>query len=474
MPWPFRRTAKAPARKRPIVGRKYAAAQITRLTSDWVFSHLSANAEIKAGLKAIRDRSRELERNDDYARRYLSLVESNIVGKGGFSLRFDTDDADLAKQVRDGFAAWLNRADVSGVLDGVGIQRLLARTTARDGEAIARFLRGSQYPDGLGLQLLESDHLDHDFDDKARGWIMGVRVDDLGRPQEYRMFAQHPGDYYGAGGRVFDLPARDILHYFEPERAGQVRGVSWMTPCMVALNMLRGYQEAELVAARVSSCKMGFYKIPPGEDWTDDGKGAGEEALTDASPGVFERMPTGWEFQQFDPSHPTTQYGEFVKSILRDIASGLGVSYSALANDGSDANYSSMREMSIIDREGWMMRQRGFSRRVMARLLREWMTMAEIMGVIPADASQRLEGRDRWTGRTWPWVDPEKDINARKTQIGLALTSPQVLADEMGVDHSEMVKMVAAAEKERLAAGLPSLFASEKESAKPPIDTNPK
>jgi lambda family phage portal protein len=243
---------------------------------------------------------------------------------------------------------------------------------------------------------------------------------------------------------------------------------------MVALNMLRGYQEAELVAARVSSCKMGFYKIPPGEDWTDDGKGAGEEALTDASPGVFERMPTGWEFQQFDPSHPTTQYGEFVKSILRDIASGLGVSYSALANDGSDANYSSMREMSIIDREGWMMRQRGFSRRVMARLLREWMTMAEIMGVIPADASQRLEGRDRWTGRTWPWVDPEKDINARKTQIGLALTSPQVLADEMGVDHSEMVKMVAAAEKERLAAGLPSLFASEKESAKPPIDTNPK
>jgi hypothetical protein len=55
MAWPFRRTAKAPARKRPIVGRKYAAAQITRLTSDWVFSHLSANAEIKAGLKAIRD-----------------------------------------------------------------------------------------------------------------------------------------------------------------------------------------------------------------------------------------------------------------------------------------------------------------------------------------------------------------------------------------------------------------------------------
>jgi capsid protein len=74
-------------RTRPVNRRAYDAARVSRLTSDWIFSHQSADREVRAGLEKIRQRARDLERNSDYARRYLSLVESNIVGKAGFSLR---------------------------------------------------------------------------------------------------------------------------------------------------------------------------------------------------------------------------------------------------------------------------------------------------------------------------------------------------------------------------------------------------
>ena len=51
--------------KRPV--RTYQGALISRLTSDWMSSQSSADAEIKTSLRKLRDRSRELVRNNPYA-----------------------------------------------------------------------------------------------------------------------------------------------------------------------------------------------------------------------------------------------------------------------------------------------------------------------------------------------------------------------------------------------------------------------
>ena len=46
----------------------------------------SADEEIKTNLRLLRDRSRDLARNDSYVQRYLNLMQSNVVGNNGIRL----------------------------------------------------------------------------------------------------------------------------------------------------------------------------------------------------------------------------------------------------------------------------------------------------------------------------------------------------------------------------------------------------
>ncbi len=55
--------------------RSYGAARVGRMTNDWTTSVTSANKEIKGDLKTLRARARQLERDNDYIRRYLKALE---------------------------------------------------------------------------------------------------------------------------------------------------------------------------------------------------------------------------------------------------------------------------------------------------------------------------------------------------------------------------------------------------------------
>ena len=63
--------------------RAFAAAQLNRLTASWQATAQRIDDELRADLDALRSRSRDLENNNDYARRYLEMVETNVVGHTG-------------------------------------------------------------------------------------------------------------------------------------------------------------------------------------------------------------------------------------------------------------------------------------------------------------------------------------------------------------------------------------------------------
>jgi capsid protein len=61
----------------------YAGAQVGRLQGDWIASSgTSADAEIMTSLRALRNRARALERDNDYAKNAVRLVKNNVVGRG--------------------------------------------------------------------------------------------------------------------------------------------------------------------------------------------------------------------------------------------------------------------------------------------------------------------------------------------------------------------------------------------------------
>lgn len=67
----------------------------SRLTSSWLLSGLSADAEIRTQLFTLRNRCRDLERNNDYARGFGEDVEANVLGSEGVVLQMKiTEEAD--------------------------------------------------------------------------------------------------------------------------------------------------------------------------------------------------------------------------------------------------------------------------------------------------------------------------------------------------------------------------------------------
>ena len=62
--------------------RMYEGARVSRLTSDWVTGGTSADAEIKGSLQRLRNRSRQLVRDNDYARQAIRAVRNNVIGTG--------------------------------------------------------------------------------------------------------------------------------------------------------------------------------------------------------------------------------------------------------------------------------------------------------------------------------------------------------------------------------------------------------
>ena len=267
--------------------RAYQGARVNRLTSDWVTSGTSADSEIRSSFKALRNRARQLVRDNDYARQAVRAIQNNVIGQGvkfqpQVKLQRDlTLDETINQQIMLAWHQWSKkkRCDVSGLLGFHDMERLLVRSLAESGEVFVRMIRqpfgDSRVP--FALQVLEADYLiDDDVPQAMEGNTvrLGIEVDGYLRPQAYHFYANHPGDTYAGNprtnGRKIRVPADEVIHLFLPERPGQTRGVTWFASALMRLHMLQGYEEAEVVRARASSALMGFITSPEGELMGDE------------------------------------------------------------------------------------------------------------------------------------------------------------------------------------------------------------
>lgn len=463
--------------------RNYAAAAVNRLTEGWTTSNLSANAEIQSGIDNLRARSRQLARDNDYIKKFLSLVATNIVGPNGIGHQariYDVDgkpDDAANKAVERAWQRWCARGvcDATGRMSLRDLEHLLIKAAARDGEFLVRIVRGASAGNayGLSLQVLDIDRLDTRLNRPgAAGQTairMGVELNLWGRPIAYHLSNRHPGEIYAAAGEQGAthtvIAADDIIHGFISDRPEQVRGIPWAHASMLRLNNLAGYEEAAVVAARVGASKMGFFTKPEGTaeilDGQADDEDAGGQLLTDADPGTFGELPAGASFEAFDPDYPHAMFADFVKSHLRGIASGLGVAYHSLANDLEGVSFSSIRSGTLEERDEWMVLQAWFIEAFHERLYAEWLRHALGFGLVVFDSGKSAPATvfDKFSahafkGRRWQWVDPLRDIQANVAAIDARLKSPQDVAAEMGEDYEDVLTAIKAAQDLRAKLGV--------------------
>jgi capsid protein len=210
--------------------RAFDGAARGRQTEGWRTRPTSADTEIGAALPLLRDRQRDLERNNPHARKAKTVWQNNLVGTG-IRPRAKNGDA-TGKRAIELWEEWSKKADADNQLDIYGLMDLAVGTMISGADALVR--RRLRLPsDGfkvpLQLQVMEGDLLDHTKNGPTgpgRTAIQGVEFDLIGSRTAYWMFQQHPGNINITGMNSLvsrPVPESEIIHLYRKERT-QTRG----------------------------------------------------------------------------------------------------------------------------------------------------------------------------------------------------------------------------------------------------------
>ncbi len=319
-----------------------------------------------------------------------------------------------------------------------------------DGEILIHKKLTSDKKHPLKIQLIEADRFDTaSYTKSSTNLVDGIEVDAVGAPQKYvlnnGLFSTQKVD------------AKDIIHYFKMNnRATQYRGISEYKQIIIDLRNFAGYQSSTIQALRSRSGIA--YAIESGNvagrlnSLTDD---TTDEQIYDINGVMVHYLNKGEKIHQFDPTISGTEYGEFVRSCVRMIATGRKISYELAFRDYTQTNFSSARASLIQDHKTFSNEQWHFTTYVLNPLFEDWLDANVLAGNIPGlSASVYFENKSkfcqpRWIAPAREWVDPIKDIKAFKEEYSLGTATLDEFASARGKDLEEIITQ-RAKEKEML------------------------
>ncbi len=438
-------------------GRAYDAAKVDQRTSSWRATGASANAEAGAAEEIVRNRARDLSRNNGYALQIVETAADHVVGTGIMGAPTGLRGRN-AKRVATGWAEWGEVCDFDGDQDFNGLLWSATKGMFDSGASIIRFRR-QQFDARTTVAPFQMQVLEPDFIDTTKnGGIgagagnlidRGIEYDADGRKVAYWLFPAHPGDVAMFRARSLQstrVPASEIVYLFNKLRPGQDRGMPLLAPAIMPLKDLRGYFDAELVRKRVESCLAAFIKTPEDEAFTLGTDPKTGEALKKKygklvdkfEPGMITRLLPGEEVSFNSPSSPQG-IGEFAELYLREAAAAAGVMYEHATGDFSKVNYSSWRAghhgfRRRMERIQWLVVIHKACRVIIARY-REAAMAAQLLPVANFGW--------RWTPPGFISVDPYKDAQADLANLRMGKVTLSQLVEERGYDYLEFLAQYA-------------------------------
>lgn len=445
---------RAPAQAR----RRFEGARADRLTADWQATVSSINEELRSDLDRLRSRCRHLVNNNDYARKFRLMVQTNLVGPGGIRLQARVQDGPgrpdrLANAaIEAAWAEWSAACDLAGRPLRDLCETLVGQLPA-DGEFLVRMVRGPAAGNrfGFALQAIDADRIDTTYNQAGvagrNAVVMGVEVDTYRRPVALWVFSAHPNDGIHAARQRERIPLQDLLHCFKAERPEQLRGIPWMAPGVISLYHLGKFSLAALLAAEHGANHYGFFSTPDGV--APVGMDDGGEQISVSQPGTYDVLPPGVSFQQHESKYPDQAFAPFVKAQLQRIASGWGVAYHSLANDLEGVNFSSIRSGTLEERDRWASDQEWLVAALLRPVFLQWLQQSLLRGAVvmpngsplPAAKMDKFS-RHQWQPRRWDWVDPMRDTEANILKVRAGLMSPQDLSAAMGYDFEDTLAAI--------------------------------
>ena len=428
--------------------RSFEAAQYSRLNSSWAAVDFSPAQELYNDLRVLKTRSRDLYCNSPVVNNFVSLLQQNVVGHKGFTFKSkvlnskNTVNAKVSRQIED---AWYDfckagNFDVTGQYGLVDALDIMTQSLAVDGEVLLKKVYGEgKY--GFQVQILHSEQL---IVTKHETFDMGIKRNEYGKPIEYCLTTQHPGE--GLLRYVYE-PANKIIHAYIPYQVGAPRGVPMVSASMTTIKMLDEYRKAELVAARIEASKFIVYTQTQPDDL--DSEVAMESILPASSkantitPGMAEVLPPGVDAKFMDPSHPNTAFDGFSRSLRKEIAAGLGLSYNSLYSDFENTSFSSMRAAFISERAFYRKIQALFIEKILQPIFDAFIDAAVLSGKLklePVLGSYDYYKTCDFIGKAYEFSNPVAEAEAQKIVVENRLMSRTQIAAERGTSYAAILE----------------------------------
>ena len=330
--------------------------------------------------------------------------------------------------------------------------RTMRMAKARDGEGFGIFITNEKNGDQVTLDLrtLETEMIANpsmsyqetsNRDGIASLLYDGIELDDLGNVTGYSMLKQHPGDAISAtlpnDAEIVD--ARNIIHLFNCERPGQLRGAPEITPALPLYAQLRRYTLAVIRCAESAALPAWVMQT---RNQPDEMVAGDPFDTVETERGMGMTLPEGYEIGQIKAEQPTGTYAEFKHQILEEIARCLCMPYNIAAGISAGYNYSSGR----LDHKTYyrsLRVERSMIESVALEVIfaRWWEEAVLIPGYLP-DA---FYGQKEIPSHEWRWdgdehVDPTKEADAAETRVRMGLSCLQDECTSLGKDFATIQK----------------------------------
>ncbi|RAJ00461.1 lambda family phage portal protein [Chitinophaga skermanii] len=424
--------------------RAFEGAATGRRHTSWKTNTITdPNEEIAKDLPTLTARARDLHFNNPYAKRAPRTIANNVVGTGilptprivaklgKLSSKPNNRDTATIASLKAAWHEWAAnvKCDFDEKKNLYALQHMAMRSIIINGEVIVlRKKMPVEYNKfGIQIQLLEGDFLDSSKTtetDPDGGYTQsGVKFNSIGKITGYYLFDKHPAR---SGAKSSLVPSTDVLHVFDAERIGQIRGIPAAAASMVKQRDLDDYEDAELVGKKTAACMPIFVSKNDLEEVDD----SSQEVVEEISPGMITYLRNGESMSYATPPQ-NNSYEGFTRAQYRGIANGYCIPYETFTNDYSQVNFSSGRMGAIefqknIEHWQYLFFIPSFCECVYSW----WLEHARISLGIKADINIAVE----WTAPVRQMIDPLKETTADKIAVRAGFNSPQNIMRQNGYD----------------------------------------
>ena len=432
----------------------YEAADHDRFRGEkWLPSRLSSNDAISAELQTLIERAQDLYRNDCYAASAINGRVDNVIG-GGIrpqsrvvakrGVVTPAQAEEFNAQAERLFATWarLERWEDK--------QRQLERCNGIFGESwlLMDDNDDPQKPVTLSVQVIHPQRIQlHSVRQTTAGVSrrLGMRLNSAGQPIAAYVAKTLPNDSHAYNLDEDEVSLDSLLHCFEEQTPGQLRGIPWLAPAMGRLKDLKDFVHANLIAEQVAACTGAFIGGVTDPVLLAE-SGRSKSNLEDMAPGAIQYLGDGETITFSDPARPGTTLAPYVEWSLHGVAAALRYPYELLAKQFTN-NFSGGRLALIDGRITFKIWQSCLIERVCRKVWARFVDQCVYQGALQISPMVYEQNRDhflqhQWIPPGWPWVDPEKEVRADVAAIEAGLTTQTESLASRGRDFDETLQQI--------------------------------